>query len=86
MSSSKKINACSSISYKQIWWLFMGLDDRDYTKRSSSVKSSNNRQSNHASGYVDVETFMQDNYAKAAKERDAGFFTKIKNRLFRLFK
>jgi hypothetical protein len=66
----------------------MGLDDRDYTKRSPSTHSSNHKQNKNAqkSGYVDVETFMQANYAKAAKERDAGFLTKIKNKLFRLFK
>jgi hypothetical protein len=66
----------------------MGLDDRDYTKRSPSTHSSNHKQNKNAqnSGYVDVETFMQANYEKAVKERDAGFFAKIKNKLFKLFK
>jgi phosphate starvation-inducible protein PhoH len=66
----------------------MGLDDRDYTKRSSSSHSSNHKQNKNSqnSGYVDVETFVQASYVEAVKERDAGFFTKLKNKLFRLFK
>ncbi len=66
----------------------MSLDDRDYTKRSSTTHSSNRKQNKNAqnAGYVDVETFVQASYAEAIKERDAGFFAKIKNKLFRLFK
>lgn len=64
----------------------MGLDDRDYTKRDTGSKPSNYNKNNNNSGYVDVETFMQASYAEAAKERDAGFLTKIKYKLLGLFK
>lgn len=66
----------------------MSLDEREYTNRNSGDTSPAHKRDNKSnnSGYVDVETFIQTSYAKAAKERDAGFFSKIKNKLFGLFR
>jgi hypothetical protein len=61
----------------------VGLDERDYIKMDSRDNSSIYKRSDKPknSGYVDVETFMQANYAKAVKERDSSLFTKLKDKI-----
>ncbi len=57
----------------------MGLADRDYTKTHSKSTIDYKQK-------MDVDEFIQKSYAQAVRERDAGLFTKIKNKILRILR